>query len=172
MKSHTTILCPIDFSEASFAALEAAVTMAERIAAEVLLVHVVPPVPVPAAEGVPAPFVVTDYQNALEKSAKQALRELAQRDIPEHVTARSVVVTGTDPAGEILILAGKENVSMIIMATHGESGWERRTGGSVTMMVIRTACCPVLAVPAPDESRGDSTTFMRDWGEETPGSEL
>jgi len=172
MNGHTTIMCPVDFSEASTAAVDAAVTMAERIAGDVVLVHVVPPVPVPASEGDPVPFDVGSYQRELENSAKQALRALAQQCVPEHVAARSVVLTGTDPAGEILQLADKENASMIVMAAHGESGWERRTGGSVTVMVVRMACCPVLTVPEPDPSRGDTTTFLRDWGERTPGSEL
>jgi hypothetical protein len=67
-------------------------------------------------------------------------------------------------------VAGNENVSMIVMATHGRTDAKGAVSGSTTERVVRCACCPVLAVPAPDPCRGDSTTFVRSWGKETEGS--
>jgi nucleotide-binding universal stress UspA family protein len=171
MKAHSTILCPVDFSDAGMAGLDAAVAMAERIDAEILLLHAVPPLPLPVPSRGPATFDVEGYSRELLESAKRELRDLAGSSIPESLSVRSVVVTGA-AAEEICRVADNENVSMIVMATHGQADARAAVSGSTTEKVVRCACCPVLAVPIPDPSRGDSTTFVRDWGDRTKGSEL
>jgi universal stress protein A len=153
------------------AGLDAAVAMAERIGAEILLFHAVPPLPLPARSEAPQTFDIEGYQRELLKSAKRELREMASRNIPASLTMRSVVVSGA-AAEEICRVAEDENVSMIVMATHGRTDAKAAVSGSTTEKVVRCACCPVLAVPFPDPSRGDSTTFVRDWGDQTKGSEL
>jgi nucleotide-binding universal stress UspA family protein len=50
------------------------------------------------------------------------------------------------PAEEIVKLANKENANLIVIATHGYSGFNRFVFGSVTERVVRTARCPVLTV--------------------------
>jgi universal stress protein A len=171
MNVHTTILCPIDFSEPSTIGLDVAVLMAERIDAEILLVHVIPPVPVAALPQASPAFDIGAYEKELTKSAKSRLKELAEKNIQSDIKVRSVVVTG-DPAQEIDHIGANEDVSMIVMASHGESGWRRLVFGSVTEKVIRSACCLVLIVPEPDEDDSSWVTFVRRAGKKTEGSEL
>ena len=61
---------------------------------------------------------------------------------------RSVVLQGK-PADEIVKLAEEKDADMIVIATHGESGWERFLFGSVTEKVVRTISIPVLTVKQP-----------------------
>ena len=61
---------------------------------------------------------------------------------------QTLVVSGK-PAYEIVELAEKEKADIIVIATHGESGWEKFLFGSVTEKVIRMAACPVLTVQQP-----------------------
>jgi nucleotide-binding universal stress UspA family protein len=171
MDVHSSVLCPTDFSDPARAGLDMAVVVAERIGAEILLVHVVSSVPVAAIPRLSPAMDVEGYQKELAKSAKQGLKELVRDNVPGTIETRSIVSTG-NPAGEICRIAGEENVSMIVMATHGQSGWKRLLVGSVAEKVVRCSPCPVLTVPQPDPSRGDDTTLVRDWGLQTRSSEL
>jgi len=49
-----------------------------------------------------------------------------------------------DASSEIVRIAEKENVDMIVIATHGTTGWRRAVFGSVAERVVRLAKCPVL----------------------------
>jgi nucleotide-binding universal stress UspA family protein len=53
--------------------------------------------------------------------------------------------------GEIVNIAEKENVDVIVIATHGSTGWQRFVFGSVAEKVIRMAPCPVLSIQVPPE---------------------
>lgn len=60
-------------------------------------------------------------------------------------TVQTFVAAG-DPAHEILEIAGREGVDLVIMATRGRSGLVRGLLGSVTDRVLRESRCPVLVV--------------------------
>jgi nucleotide-binding universal stress UspA family protein len=59
------------------------------------------------------------------------------------------------PAREIAELPERYPVAMIVMATHGRSGWSRIVLGSVAMNVVHHTTCPVLLVP-PTPSADDA----------------
>ena len=54
-----------------------------------------------------------------------------------------------DPAKEIVRIAIDENIDMIVIATHGLTGWQHIVFGSVAEKVVRFAECPVLTVRGP-----------------------
>ena len=149
------VLWPTDFSEPAEKGLEAAVGVAERFSAELVLVHVVRPPITPAgsiataaaaAEGFRAPLIIEE----LEKSAREKMRAVAQDRVPGGVPSRSLVLVGR-PAEEISRVAEEEKIDLIVMATHGQSGWGRIFFGSVAEQVVRLAECPVLTVKRPRE---------------------
>ncbi len=139
------ILCPTDFSEASYQALAAAQELALHFAAELLLVHVVPPVP--AAGPVPPPpaFNVPLYRQELLASCQNLLAEVAAQKLSPQLSVRTRVLQGP-AAALILELADKEEVDLIVIASHGESGWRRLIFGTVADKVVRQASCPVLTI--------------------------
>jgi nucleotide-binding universal stress UspA family protein len=139
------ILCPTDFSEPSFKAMDAAVELAQHFDARLLLVHVVSPVPVVPAPEAPAGFNVALYQQELETSAKRSLADLIKERIPSEVKVEARVLLG-NPAGEIVQIAGSEGVDLIVIAAHGLTGWRRIIFGSVASRVVRLATCAVLTV--------------------------
>ena len=57
------------------------------------------------------------------------------------------VLHSRHPAKELADLAERLPIDVIVMATHGRSGWSRLTLGSVAMNVVHHAICPVLLVP-------------------------
>ena len=68
--------------------------------------------------------------------------------ISKGLKARALVIQG-DPANQIVRLAEDEKVDIIIIATHGLTGWRKFMFGSVTEKVIRLAKCPVLSIRIP-----------------------
>jgi universal stress protein A len=139
------ILCPTDFSEPACRAIKAAVEMAEQFSAELILIHVVGPVPVLETPTGLAGFDVAAYQQELSDSAESSLQTRLEAHVPESVNARTMVVHG-EAAHEIVRVAEEEGVDLIVVATHGESGWRHRIFGSVTDKILRLANCPVLAI--------------------------
>jgi universal stress protein A len=67
------------------------------------------------------------------------------------VGTRDLVSTG-EAAPEILRIAQQEHVDLIVIASHGRTGWRRLVHGSVAEKVVRQATCPVLTIVAPPEA--------------------
>lgn len=136
------ILCPIDFSDPSYEALKVANESASYFSAELYLVHVIPPVHV-----VPAPPL---YQQQLEESAENSLNEISKTRVSKNLQIRQIIEHG-DPAAEIVRIAAEEKIDLLIIATHGQSGWRQFIFGSVADKVVRLAQCPVLTIRGPHE---------------------
>jgi nucleotide-binding universal stress UspA family protein len=142
------ILCPIDFSEFSRHALDHAVAVARRFDATITVLNVCPLVPVAAyTPGTPMLPVSVPTPGDLE-----ALLASMKRFVDTEVgTSRAMQfeIGEGDAASEILARAGAIPSDLIVMGTHGRSGFDRLVLGSVTEKVIHKAACPVLTVPPP-----------------------
>ncbi len=146
------IACPTDFSEASFQALQAADEIASQFSAELLLMHINPPIPVmPTGHG-PIGFNIPEYEQEMRKFAEQKLSEIARRKVSPGIQSAIKIGMG-EAASEIVRIASEENADLIVIATHGLTGWRRFIVGSVTERVVRMAACPVLTVQVPEESK-------------------
>lgn len=144
------ICCPTDFSEPSYEALKAACEMAIHFSAELILVHVVTPIPVIPIHDDPTSFNLPLYEKEMEQSAEKALIKMQQEKVAPDIQSRTVVIQG-DPATQIVNLADAENMDIIVIATHGFTGWRKFMFGSVTEKVIRYASCPVLSIRVPPQ---------------------
>jgi nucleotide-binding universal stress UspA family protein len=144
--SKKTILVPIDFEDASLAALALARDLAGRLGTEVVLLHVysIPIVVYPGFEPIMAPGLPEEIASA----ARRALDELT-RSAPG-LTA--MLATG-DPASEILAAIEKTNPSFVVMGTHGRKGLSHLFMGSVAERVIRASPAPVITIRAPQEKK-------------------
>ncbi|MFO8034419.1 MAG: universal stress protein [Candidatus Bipolaricaulota bacterium] len=149
------ILCPTDFSEPSQEALDVAVEFAHLFQAELLVVHVVSPVPTVAAPAESIGFDVGAYQQGLSESAERSLDELVKERVPANIVSHYMVAHG-DAAHEIIRLAEKNSADLIITATRGASGWRAFMFGSVAERIVRTSPYPVLTVPPPGEESDDT----------------
>jgi nucleotide-binding universal stress UspA family protein len=145
------ILCPTDFSEPAFAALKRAEELARHFSAELIVAHVIPTVPGPHSFPDPQAsfkFDVPLYQQELAIHAEKMVKELVSHQIAAEVRARDLVTTG-EAAPEILRIAQQERADLIVIASHGLTGWRRLVHGSVAEKVVRQATCPVLTIMAP-----------------------
>ena len=79
----------------------------------------------------------------LNADAEERLNEIVGEVTMPGTIIRTIVVH-RDAASEIVRIAEKENVDMIVIATHGMTGWRRVVFGSVAEKVVRLAKCLVL----------------------------
>lgn len=143
------ILCPTDFSTPSYEAMKAADKLALHFSSELLVVHVVTPVPVVATEHMmPTAFNVPEYQQQMETSAGILLEDQVKTRVSEKVWTRTLVVVG-DPAEQIVKIAEDEDVDVIVIATRGQTGLKRLVFGSVAEKVVRLSPRPVLSIRVP-----------------------
>ncbi len=138
------ILCPIDFSDGSRAALRAAVDLAKLTAGELTLMHSFRP-----------PRVGNDAMSEL--LTRQAIDDIAA-DVREELAdwreeAQALGATKVDtlaiagsPSEEIVRIAAKAGVDAIVMGTHSRTGFARAVLGSVAEKVVRHAPCSVYVI--------------------------
>ena len=138
------ILCPIDFSDHSIHALDHAVAFAKWYGSSITLIHVRPPAPVPYPAG---PGMVASFMTPQERAALLDSMNQLQQEHCEGAPCTAEVIEGP-PAGEILARAESMRADLVVIGTHGRSGFERLILGSITEKVLRKAACPVLTVPA------------------------
>lgn len=144
----TRILCPIDFSDHSRRALDHAAAVARWFESTIALLHVYSATPAGAyAPGAPMP------PPALMRPSDQEEMLASMRRFAEHEVGTGLPVQVELRAGgtatEILQFARELPADLIVMGTHGRSGFERLMLGSITEKVLRRATCPVLSVPRP-----------------------
>ncbi len=141
------ILVPIDFSPASLNAMETAIALAKHQGAKLTLLHVVNEsflayhhevVPVSTT----FPMIETIHEEARNMLSQLTEKLVAEQDL--EITGE--VVQGAVPA-EICKFAEKHAAEMIVMGTHGTSGFREFFLGTNAYVVIRHAFCPVLTVP-------------------------
>ena len=146
------ILCPTDFSDPAAKALKVAADMALDYSSELLVVNVVEPIPtVSAADTFPLNYL-RQYLSEAESVSKKRLQELITKLVPAQIKVRPVILTG-QAALRIVDLADKLKVDLIIIATHGQTGWKRFVFGSVTERILRLTSRPVLIIQTPPKTK-------------------
>jgi len=148
------ILVPIDFSEASDAALAEARDLAVTLGASVRIVHVFDDPYVTGAMSADGQmFLSPDLRAALMADAEARLRERLQASVSSGLGEETALLTGP-VAASIVEYSRGHAVDLILMATHGRGGMAHLLLGSVAERVVRTAPCPVLTLrPQPVRAR-------------------
>jgi nucleotide-binding universal stress UspA family protein len=143
------ILCSTDFSEPSYAGLDAACDLARSYSGQLILVHVVEPIPTAAVPiGDHSGFNIAVHQRVLKENAENSIRQVVQERLPREVPVKTVIAEG-DPANQIVRVAATEEVDLIVIATHGRTGWRHVVYGSVAERVVRLAGPAVLTIRTP-----------------------
>ena len=91
--------------------------------------------------------VLPQFVEKKEKEAIKHLESVKAQAAEEGVNCVTIVSRNEEPYEDIVHLASKNNVYMIIMGTHGRSEMKRLMMGSVTAKVIGHASCNILVLP-------------------------
>jgi len=137
------VLCPIDFSNPSRAALRYATAVAEHFAAHLTLLTVNDPLISEAAEIKVEPgWLMRDSERELRRLFAQTFEHR-----PTFGVDVEYVVTSGPPAPEILRVARETACDLIVMSTHGLTGFRKLFFGATTERVLRETSVPVLLTP-------------------------
>jgi nucleotide-binding universal stress UspA family protein len=138
------ILIPIDFSETSMLAIEHAGFTAQLFKAELVLLHVVEKhweqFSIVAPELIVSP--PSDLMNAIEKK----LGEVATTIRSKYGVKSTTVLTTGNIFNEILSISKEQSVDLVVMGTHGISGFVEFFIGSNTFKMVTQSDCPIISV--------------------------
>ena len=149
------ILCPVDFSDFGRRALDYAAAIARWYEATVSVLYVSPNRP---AMDVP-PMVMDEKDRACLMTKLRALTA----HLPADVTVDLRIEEASDVHREILRQAEATRADLLVLGSHGRSGFDRLLLGSVTEKLLHKAACPILIVPrrAPETSPDAPVHFGR-----------
>lgn len=146
------ILLCTDFSENSVGAREYAIDFANAFDADLLILHVLNS----SRLGFPAfetgvPFDLQEVLKSVEDSIQSALNATAEEC--RRVLKGNLLIFSRIgiPSNEIVKLADEEKADLIIMGTHGWTGFKHLVLGSTAENVVRTSVCPVMTVKSSEE---------------------
>jgi nucleotide-binding universal stress UspA family protein len=136
------ILVPTDGSACSAAAVDHALTVAERFDAVVHALYVVEADVVDHSAPAVDPETIRE---ALRSEGADATAAVATRATARGVASVESVLEGV-PVDAVLDYVDGEGIDLVVMGTHGRRGLDRYLVGSVTERVVRRADVPVLVV--------------------------
>jgi nucleotide-binding universal stress UspA family protein len=154
------VLCPVDLTELSIRPLAYAGAIANWYRAQLTALHVVPTFePMEVRAGAlfdPVQFVYPMSREQVLERLREAVHTAGAID------QANVAAEAGEPAAVIVDQASAHRADLLVMATHGRSGFDRLLLGSVTEKVLWRAPCPVLIVPphAADSPDGVSLTTI------------
>lgn len=149
MFSIRKILCPVDFSEGSKAALSYGTRLAAHFDAAVDLLHIAEPSPYDMSSDV---IRGESSERGVAGSARTALRARVDALIDLAASAErqriTVLIESGFAAQCILSRLEREDYDLAVLGTAGRKGVAHLVMGSVAERVVRSACCPVLTIRA------------------------
>ena len=138
-----SVLCPIDFDEASFAALPLAAEQAKARDAYLDLLHIWQPGREYVQEGPPIPFAEEMPRERIEQDLAALPVDLPAERVRYHVT-------GGKPGQDIVDMASSLDSELVVMGTHARRGIRRWFVGSVCEWVLHHCHCPILVCRGPE----------------------
>jgi nucleotide-binding universal stress UspA family protein len=142
------LLVPSDGSQLSAQALVQAIALAKTLGAELTLLHVQPPLPVPLVGmgDMLDPATVESLSRTAERESDRILREAQAAGVEAALTIHAEVVKQDLPYRAIVEAAKRHGCDLIVMASHGRKGLSGFLLGSETQRVLLHAPIPVLVV--------------------------
>ncbi len=142
------ILIATDFSTCSDRALLHALAAANRFGATLHLLHVVPPHTyyiAPPDGYMGGPEIQIQCMALAERDANTQLERTLKSADCETLRHHTWVESGS-VTDHLMAIVSREHIDMVIVGTHGRSGFRKLALGSVAEQIFRAAPCPVLTV--------------------------
>jgi nucleotide-binding universal stress UspA family protein len=146
----TRILCAVDFSDWSEAALMLGSSLADQSGAALSVMHVIewpwhePPAPAFSDMLPEQASALAEYRRYVETTATKRLETIVSTTRPHGHTA--VRVCHGKPYVEVLRVASEEKADIIVLGVHGRNPIDLALFGSTANHVVRQATCPVLTL--------------------------
>jgi len=138
------ILCPIDFSETSRAALRTAVVLGQKLGAQLTLLHVYQPPGVALPDGIA--IGGSQEMATLARHVDDAMKQWKAEAEGLGAAGVSADTAIGQTHGEIERYAKDGGFDLIVMGTHGRTGLAHALLGSTAEKVVQRAPCAVMTV--------------------------
>jgi nucleotide-binding universal stress UspA family protein len=137
------IVCPVDDSDGSRAALRVASELGQALDAPLLLLHVAPPTEAPGVSAAPAG---QERLREAEAADARALGERIARDagLSDRVEIRAAIGSAAE---RIVAISREEDAALVVLGSRGHGDLTSAVLGSVSHSVASNAHCPVVIVP-------------------------
>lgn len=140
------IIVGVDFSKGSMHAIKFAISVANKVNANVMLVHVMKPQKEES--------IFTDDRNELRKEAKKRLEELVYKHKFEMRNGKLMYkVRSGKVEKEIVNQAKYHDAYLVAVGTHGISGFEPFWIGSNAYRIVTQSPCPVVTIRYGEDAR-------------------
>lgn len=147
------ILIAVEDSPFSDRAVNYGVLLARNLGSKICLVHVdeIPITSTYTADPLlnESPAMIPELMHIQEEASKRLFKRL-QKQYGDEVDITTYTKIGR-AQDEILSVAEECKADLIILGTHGRTGFDHFISGSVSESVARKAKCPVLIIPNPDK---------------------
>ena len=152
------ILLPIDFSPSTQPALNTAADLAKHFHASLHLMHVLSVFPTTTyPDFVPEQVVLQKANAYAESRLAKCVKALEAKDIKATLS----VEVANDIPTTILEVIEREHIDLLVISTHGISGWHPMIFGSIAEKVIKVAECPLLLLRSPKPEVGPMVPARR-----------
>jgi nucleotide-binding universal stress UspA family protein len=138
------ILTPVDLSDNSLLALEHGIFMAKLFKADIILAHIVEQ----------SSFSFSNSPQAINPQVESKLKDLADEVKIKSGGKVEVVIKYGKISKKIVEAVKEKNVDLVIMGTHGVSGFEEFFSGSNSFRVVTESPCPVISVQTHSQKIG------------------
>ena len=147
------ILIAVDDSSYSEQAVNYGVLLAKNLGSKITLVHV-DEIPISSPYSADpllneSPAMIPELMHIQEEASKLLFKKI--KDQYGDVVEMSTVTKIGRAQDEILSVADDCKADMIILGTHGRTGFDHFISGSVSEGVARRSKCPVLIIPNPEK---------------------
>ena len=138
----TKILVPVDGSDNSYKALEAALILSEKLGSNISVVNVMEQVPITHIE---SEKLLSELLEAYKKENQEILSKCSDIAQQKGITIKTVLLQG-NPAPVILDYSKKENFDLVIMGSRGMGKFKELILGSVSSKIVHHSPCAIMII--------------------------
>jgi nucleotide-binding universal stress UspA family protein len=146
------ILAPTDFSPNSNRAVDSAVQLARRLGAKLTLLHIVSE---PSSLDYPIEAISAEEIEGWKKEAEKRMADQLARGKLQYQEVDSVQRIALHPRDEIIRVARELSADLLVISTHGYTGWKHFLFRSDAEKILERASCPTLLLRSECTAGGD-----------------
>ena len=138
----TNVLVPVDGSENSYRALDAALLLSEKLGSNITAVHVMEQVPI---THIGSEKLLSEFLEAYKKENQDILSKCSEIATQKGLTIKTLLLQG-NPASVILDYSKQEKFDLLIMGSRGLGKFKELILGSVSSKLVHHSTCAVLLI--------------------------
>jgi nucleotide-binding universal stress UspA family protein len=138
----TNILVPVDGSDNSYRALDAALILSEKLGSSITVIHVMEQFPI---THIGSEKLLSEVLEAYKKENQDILSKCTEIAIQKGLTIKTLLLEG-NPASLILDYSKKEKFDLLIMGSRGLGKFKELILGSVSGKIVHHSPCAVMLI--------------------------